>query len=217
MDLLKSILDFVLHLNESLAQLTHDYGAWVYGILFLIVFCQTGIVFTAFLPGDSLLFAVGALGAMGVLHPWLAGALILLAAILGDTVNYWVGHILGNYLAKKLPQVIKPDYLARTHAFFDRYGGKTIVLARLVPIVRTFAPFVAGMGGMNYSRFMWFNIAGAIMWVALCVGSGYLFGNIPVIQQHFELVMIGIVIVSLLPLAFEWMRARQADRQLPAE
>ena len=217
MEFLKRLLDIALHLNDSLTQLTQDYGPWVYGILFLIVFCETGLVVTPFLPGDSLLFAVGALGATGVLDPWLASLIMLSAAILGDTVNYWVGKLAGNYLSKNYPRIIKPEYLDQTHAFFDKYGGKTIVLARLAPFVRTFAPFVAGMGAMNYTRFMVFNVAGAVMWVGLCVGAGYVFGNIPLVRKNFELVMVGIVAVSLLPVFVEWMKARQAAPSAPAK
>ena len=215
MDFVKKLLDIALHLNESLAQLTQDYGAWVYGILFLIVFCETGLVATPFLPGDSLLFAVGALGTTGILNPGLAGGLMLAAAVLGDTVNYWVGKLAGRYLVKKYPRIIKPKYLERTHAFFDRYGGKTIILARLAPFVRTFAPFVAGMGAMNYARFMVFNVVGAVLWVGLCIGSGYCFGNLPIVKKNFELVMIGIVAVSLAPIIIEWLRARRNDPSVP--
>ena len=210
MEFAKHLLDIALHLNDFLAELTLEYGPLVYGILFLIVFCETGLVVTPFLPGDSLLFAAGALGAGGVLNPGLAAGVMLAAAILGDTVNYAVGKTAGAYLVKNYPRLIKPQHLDRTHAFFERFGGKTIVLARMVPFVRTFAPFVAGMGAMNYTRFMFFNVVGAVLWVSLCVGSGYWFGNIAVVKKHFELVLIGIVAVSLLPVVVEVLRARRA-------
>lgn len=215
MELLKQALDVILHLQDHLFQLTQDYGGWVYGILFLIIFCETGLVVTPFLPGDSLLFAVGALAAdpKSGLNVWAAGALMVVAAILGDTVNYWVGRFAGEQLARRFPRVIKPAYLAKTNEFFERYGGKTIVLARFVPIVRTFAPFVAGSGAMNYSRFMLFNVAGALLWVVLILPAGWFFGNIPVVKKNFELVVLGIIFVSVLPMVFEVWKARRARPQ----
>ncbi len=212
MELLKQLIEVILHLQDHLFQLTQDYGGWVYGLLFLIIFCETGLVVTPFLPGDSLLFAVGALAAdpKSGLNIWIAGGLMVIAAILGDTVNYWIGRYAGEHLARRFPRVIKPAYLAKTNEFFERYGGKTIVLARFVPIVRTFAPFVAGSGAMNYSRFMLFNVVGALLWVVLILPAGWFFGNIPIVKKNFELVVIGIIVVSVLPVVFELWKARRA-------
>jgi membrane-associated protein len=215
MDLLKQLIDFVLHLQEHLYQLTQDYGRWVYGILFAIIFCETGLVITPFLPGDSLLFAVGALAAdpASGLNLWLASGLIFLAAVLGDTANYSIGKFAGERLARRFPRIIKQKHLDVTNEFFQKYGGKTIILARFVPIVRTFAPFVAGSGAMDYRRFMIFNIVGAALWVGLIVPAGWFFGNIPVVKENFEIVVIGIIIVSILPMIYEiWKSRRIAER-----
>jgi len=212
MDFLKQALDVVLHLSDHLYELTRSQGPWVYGILFLIIFCETGLVITPFLPGDSLVFAVGAVAANpeSGLNVWLAGLLMLVAAILGDTANYWIGRYAGNRLVAAFPRLIRREYLDRTHAFFEKYGPKTIVLARFVPIVRTFAPFVAGMGAMTYSRFMTFNVVGAVLWIGLILPVGWYFGNIPIVKKNFELVVVGIIGVSLLPIAFEVWKARKA-------
>jgi len=208
MDTIKQVLDLFLHLQEHLHHLTRDHGAWVYGILFLIIFAETGLVVTPILPGDSLLFAVGAIAANpeSGLNVWVAGAVIFIAAFIGDTVNYSIGKFAGAALSKKYPRLIKPEYLAKTHEFFERYGGKTIILARFVPIVRTFAPFVAGSGAMDYRRFMMFNVVGAVAWVALLVPAGWFFGNLPWVKKNFELVVLGIVFVSVLPMAVEILR-----------
>lgn len=213
MELLKQLLDFVLHLQEHLHQLTKDYGPWVYGILFAIIFCETGLVVTPFLPGDSLLFAVGALAAdpASGLNLWVASGLIFVGAVLGDTVNYSVGKFAGEWLARRFPRIIKQKHLDVTNEFFEKYGGKTIILARFVPIVRTFAPFVAGSGAMNYRRFMAFNVVGAGLWVVLIVPAGWFFGNIPVVKENFELVVIGIIVVSVLPMVYEIWKARQTQ------
>lgn len=216
MDLLKQLIDFVLHLQEHLHQLTQDYGRWVYGILFAIIFCETGLVITPFLPGDSLLFAVGALAAdpASGLNLWLASALIFVAAVLGDTANYSIGKFAGERLARRFPRLIKQKHLDVTNEFFQKYGGKTIILARFVPIVRTFAPFVAGSGAMDYRRFMIFNIVGAALWVGLLVPAGWFFGNIPVVKENFEFVVIGIIVVSILPMVFEiWKSRRVAAKE----
>jgi membrane-associated protein len=214
MELLSKLLNILMHLDEYLTVLVQDYGVWVYAILFVIIFCETGLVVTPFLPGDSLLFAVGALGAAGSLDPVKAGLAMLAAAVLGDTVNYWVGKLAGQELVRLFPRLIKRKHLDRTHAFFERYGGKTIVLARFVPIVRTLAPFVAGMGTMHYRRFMVFNVTGALGWVGLIIPAGYWFGNIPIVKRNFELVVVGIIAVSMLPMLIEYLRAR---RQQPTE
>ncbi|MBM3829704.1 MAG: DedA family protein [Verrucomicrobia bacterium] len=208
MDTIKQALDLFLHLQDHLHALTREHGAWVYGILFLIIFAETGLVVTPFLPGDSLLFAVGAIAANpeSGLNVYLAGVVILVAAIIGDTVNYSVGKFAGAALSKKYPRLIKPEYLTKTHQFFERYGGKTIILARFVPIVRTFAPFVAGSGAMDYRRFMMFNVVGAVAWVVTLVPAGWFFGNLPWVKKNFELVVLGIIFVSVLPMLVEILR-----------
>jgi len=215
MDLIKQFLDIFLHLQEYLHELTQDYGKWVYGILFLIIFCETGLVVTPFLPGDSLLFAVGALAAdpASGLNIWIASGLIFVAAVLGDTVNYSVGKFAGEKLAIKFPRIIKQKHLDVTNEFFEKYGGKTIILARFVPIVRTFAPFVAGSGAMNYRRFMVFNVVGAFLWVVIIVPAGWFFGNIPIVKENFEFVVVGIIVVSVLPMVYEIWKARQVKKR----
>ncbi|MGE3312091.1 MAG: DedA family protein [Limisphaerales bacterium] len=215
MDALRNLLDIVLHLNRHLAEMVADYGPWVYGILFLIVFCETGLVVTPFLPGDSLLFAAGALAATGSLNLGLVIGLLLVAAVLGDTVNYAIGRMSGEGLQHRFPRVVRKEYLDRTHAYFEKYGGKTIVIARFVPIVRTFAPFVAGAGHMSYRYFMVNNVIGAILWVVLCSVAGYFFGNLPFVKNNFSAVILGIIIVSILPAVFEVLRERRRTRSLP--
>ena len=213
MDWLKQLIDIVLHLQEHLHEMTQDYGGWVYGILFVIIFCETGLVVTPFLPGDSLIFAVGALAAdpASGLNLWIGGGIIFIAAVLGDTVNYSIGKFAGESLARRFPRVIKQKHLDVTNEFFEKYGGKTIILARFVPIVRTFAPFVAGSGAMNYRRFMFFNVTGAALWVGLILPAGWFFGNIPIVKSNFELVVIGIIVVSVLPMVFEIWKARRVQ------
>ncbi len=214
MEILKHLLDFVLHLDKHLRPIIQEYGAWTYLILFAIVFCETGLVVTPFLPGDSLLFAAGAFAANGSLSIWVLVGILIVAAVLGDTVNYWVGHFLGHRLLNsKRFRVIKPEHLAYTHEFYEKYGGKTIILARFVPIVRTFAPFVAGLGSMSYGRFMSYNVIGGVAWVLICTVAGYLFGNLPVVQENFSLVVLMIIVLSLLPAVWEIWRARQAGRR----
>lgn len=214
MDVLRKLIDIVLHLNEHLAEMVAEYGPWVYGILFLIVFCETGLVITPFLPGDSLLFAAGALAATGALDLGIVIGLLTVAAILGDGVNYWIGRVSGEGLQHRFPRIVRREYLERTHAFFERYGGKTIIIARFVPIVRTFAPFVAGAGEMSYRRFMLYNAVGGVLWVVLCSVAGYFFGNLQIVQKNFSLVILGIIVVSVLPAVYEgvreWRRSRAA-------
>lgn len=207
---MKEVLDLFLHLQDHLQEFTRNHGAWVYALLFLIIFCETGLVVTPFLPGDSLLFALGAIAAdaSSGLNVWVASLVVLVAAILGDTVNYWIGRRFGDWLMKKFPRIVKQEHLDKTSEFFVRYGGKTIILARFVPIVRTFAPFVAGSGSMEYSRFMFFNVIGAILWVVLILPAGWFFGSIPAVKEHFELVVIGIVGISVLPIAIEFLRSK---------
>ena len=206
MDALRQLFDIVLHLNRHLDQLVADYGVWVYGLMFLIVFCETGLVVTPFLPGDSLLFAAGALAANGRMNIGLLIGLLALAAIVGDSVNYWIGRTAGEGLQHRFPRLIRRQHLDKTHAFFERYGGKTIIIARFVPIVRTFAPFVAGAGQMTYARFMTFNVVGGILWVVLCALAGYFFGNLRIVQDNFSLVILAIIVVSMLPAVIEFLR-----------
>jgi membrane-associated protein len=214
MQILKGLLDFVLHLDKHLSPIIHEYGAWTYLLLFAIVFCETGLVVTPFLPGDSLLFAAGAFAANGSLTVWaLAGSLIA-AAILGDTANYWIGHFLGHRLLNGRRRLIKPEHIAYTHEFFEKYGGKTVIIARFVPIVRTFAPFVAGLGSMSYGRFMSYNVVGGSAWVLLCTFAGYWFGNLPFVQKNFSLVVLAIIFLSLLPGVWEIWQARKRARGL---
>ena len=212
--MLASLIDFVLHIDQHLIELTQTYGLWIYAILFLIVFCETGLVVTPFLPGDSLLFAAGAVAALGGMNVHIAAALLLAAAVIGDAVNFAIGKYFGEKLfAKPDSRVFKREYLDKTHAFYEKYGGKTIILARFVPIVRTFAPFVAGMGNMHYGRFIRYNIIGALMWVGLLTYAGYFFGELPVVKNNFGLVVIGIIVVSVLPIAIEMFRAKFGARQ----
>jgi membrane-associated protein len=210
-----NLIDFVLHFDRYLLVFVQQYGAWVYGILFVIVFAETGLVVTPFLPGDSLLFAVGALSATGVLNPWLCFGLLIGAAILGDAVNYSVGRRIGPRLLGVgdgpafTHRLINAEHVKRAHEFFERHGGKAVVLARFVPIVRTFLPFVAGAAEMTASSFLFYNIMGGIGWVTICMGAGFLFGNVPIIKENFTLVTIGIVIVSILPMVFEVLKHRR--------
>ena len=207
---MNEILDLFLHLPDHLGEFIRNYGMLIYGLLFLIVFCETGLVVTPFLPGDSLLFAIGALAAdpTSNLNIWIAAVVLLVAAILGDTVNYWIGRRFGGWMMRKFPRIVKPAHIERTNAFFVRYGGKTIIIARFVPIVRTFAPFVAGTGEMNYRRFMSFNVIGAFLWVGLILPAGWFFGNIPIVKKNFEFVVLGIIIISILPMVWELARAK---------
>jgi membrane-associated protein len=221
MDVLMQLVDVFLHVDDHLLRLVADYGAWVYAILFLIVFCETGLVVTPFLPGDSLLFAAGALAAAGQASGGGEGLsvlflmpLLIVAAVLGDAVNFMVGTLVGpGFLEKEKVRFIKKAHLEKTQRFYEKYGGKTIILARFVPIVRTFAPFVAGIGRMNYGRFATFNVVGAIAWVVICVMAGFLFGELPFVKKNFELVVLGIIFVSVLPIAVEiakgWLEARK--------
>jgi membrane-associated protein len=210
MDFLYSIIDVFLHLDKHLDQVMLEYGTWTYLILVLIIFCETGLVVTPFLPGDSLLFAAGAIAGRGTLDPWLLFGLLTTAAIVGDNVNYWVGRFLGpRVLTNENSRIFKKAYLDKTHAYFEKYGGKTIIIARFVPIIRTFAPFVAGLGCMTYSRFMSYNVIGGVAWVLICVLAGYFFGNLPFVKQNFSLVILAIIVISVMPAVFEVWRARR--------
>jgi membrane-associated protein len=213
------VIDFFLHFDRHLLELVGAYGRWVYALLFAIVFAETGFVVTPFLPGDSLLFATGALAATGALNPWLAAGLLVAAAFTGNLVNYTVGRIVGPRVfsaaddARISHKLLNREHLQRAHAFFEQYGGKAVVLSRFVPIVRTFLPFVAGAASMPPAAFGLYNLMGAVGWVSLCVGAGVLFGNVPVVKQNFSLVTIGIVVVSLLPMAVEFLRHRGRSGQ----
>jgi membrane-associated protein len=209
MELLKALFEIVMHLDKHLDLLIRDYGIWTYGILFFIIFLETGFVITPFLPGDSLLFAGGTFVALGSLDArWLIISLSI-AAIAGDTVNYWIGYMVGPKVFKKeKSRFLNKEYLYRTHRFYEKYGGKTIILARFIPIIRTFAPFVAGIGSMTYRHFILYNISGGIAWVVIFVLGGYLFGNIPVVKQNFSMAIFVIIILSILPGIIEFLRHR---------
>jgi len=208
MEFILSILQFFLHIDAHLSQIIQDYGIWTYVILFAIIFAETGFVVTPFLPGDSLIFAAATFAGLGLLNPWLLFGLLALAGILGDSVNYAIGHTIGPRVFREDVRFLKREYLDRTHAFYEKYGGKTIILARFIPIIRTFAPFVAGVGAMTYPRFVLFNVIGGLLWVALFTSLGYFFGNIPTVQRNFTLVILGIVFISILPPVLEFLRQR---------
>jgi membrane-associated protein len=208
---IREFIDLFLHIDAHLEPLLTQYGGLVYLILFVIIFCETGLVVTPFLPGDSLLFAAGALAAAtGALNPVLLFIILAVAAIAGDTANYFIGHFLGHKIFEMKLPFVKKEYLDRTHEFYEKYGGKTIILARFVPIVRTFAPFVAGVGSMTYSRFITYNIVGGVIWIALFVFGGYLIGNFPLIKDNFSIVTVLIILISVTPIAIELVRNRRA-------
>jgi membrane-associated protein len=213
MDLLLKVVDFVLHVDVYLAEIISRYGAWTYGLLFLVIFMETGFVVTPFLPGDSLIFAAATFAGRGALNPWLLFLLMAVAAVAGDTVNYWIGHAVGAKAYSGEVRWIKKEYMERTHRFFEKHGGKTIFLARFVPIIRTFAPFVAGVGKMSYGYFATWNVVGGITWVALFTLAGFFFGNIPFVQENFELVIIAIIVISVIPAVLEWWKARREMRK----
>ena len=206
MDIANQLLDIFLHLDKHLASIVGQYGIFTYAILFLIIFMETGFVVTPFLPGDSLLFAVGALAASDVFNIALIYALLLTAAILGDTVNYWIGKVVGTKVFEKDHRLIKKEYLIKTQKFYEKHGGITIIIARFIPIIRTFAPFVAGVGTMEYRKFISYNIIGAFLWVTLFLLGGFFFGNIPIVKEHFEIVVLGIIIISVLPIVYEYTK-----------
>ncbi len=212
MDLLQWLFDFVVHIDVHLKALIAQFGGWTYAILFAVIFFETGVVFTPILPGDSLLFAAGMFAAQRSLNAHLLFLLLSVAAIIGDSANYSIGRYFGRWLLARHPRVFKPEYMDKTHAYFEKYGGATIIIARFVPIVRTFAPFVAGMGAMTYTKFILYNVIGGVAWVALCVYAGYFLGNIPIIQHNFEKVILVIVFLSILPGIIEFLRHRAAAR-----
>lgn len=217
---MQAAIDFILHIDDHLFELARTYGSWVYGGIFLIVFAETGLVVTPILPGDSLLFAAGALCGAGLLNPAIMAAVLLAGAILGDAVNYSVGRSLGPRVfsahdqSSRLHRLLNREHLEKAHAFFEKHGGKAIVIARFVPIVRTFVPFVAGAGYMTYTSFAFYNVAGAVLWVASCFGLGYLFGNIPIVKQNFSAVALLIIFISVLPVVWEFIKARRPKGQL---
>lgn len=214
MEFFAQFIDIFLHLNKHMDTVIQDYGTWVYAILFLIVFCETGLVVTPFLPGDSLLFAAGAFAALGKLDLGLIFVLLMVAAVIGDALNYWIGSKLGPKVFQKEDSFFfKRSYLDKTQAFYEKYGGKTIIIARFVPIVRTFAPFVAGIGSMKYRQFLLYNVIGAFLWITICTFAGYFFGNIPVVQKNFELVILGIIFISVLPMGFEFLKSRAEKKR----
>ncbi len=217
MDIILKIVDFILHVDVYLSDIIAQYGAWTQALLFLIIFMETGVVVTPFLPGDSLIFAAATFAARGALNPWVLFISLAIAAIAGDTVNYWIGHRVGAKAYTGEVKWIKKEYMERTHVFFEKQGGKTIFLARFVPIIRTFAPFVAGVSRMPYGFFIRWNIIGGIVWVAIFTLLGYFFGNIPFVQHNFELVIIAIIIISLVPAVMEGLKARKEFQKPKAE
>jgi len=217
MDLVKQLVDVFLHLDRHLAEVIRDYGTFTNVILFGIVFCETGLVVTPFLPGDSLLFTAGALAALGSLDVWVLFLTLALAAILGDTANYWIGKKIGPRAFDGSIRFFKQDHLRKTEAFYEKHGKKTIILARFVPIIRTFAPFVAGVGSMNYGVFLAYNVIGGALWVAICVFSGYFFGNIAAVKKNFSLVILAIIFVSTLPILWEAWKARRRQAGMRKE
>ena len=205
--------DFFLHLDKHMGEIISNYGTTTYVIIFLVVFCETGLVVTPFLPGDSLLFALGSFAAIGALSLPMVMILLFIAAVLGDTVNYWVGNKLGKHLLARKSRFVNPAHVERTHEFFERYGGKTIIIARFVPIIRTFAPFVAGLGAMTYKKFIFYNVSGAALWVGSICLAGYFFGNIPVIKNNFSFVVLAIIFISILPGIIEFIRIYRNKRR----
>lgn len=216
MEFLKTFVDYFLHLDVHLGELLRTYGSWTYGILFLIVFVETGVVIMPLLPGDSLLFAAGTFAALGDLNPWVLNLILVVAAVLGDGVNYHIGKAIGPRAFSGNIRFLKKEYLEQTQAFYDKHGGKTIILARFIPIIRTFAPFVAGIGTMTYPRFLAYNVIGAVAWVTSFVWIGYAFGNIPAVKERFSLVILGIIFVSVLPIGLELLKGWRAGRQRSA-
>jgi len=210
MDFLHTVVDLFLHLDKHLGVILETYGTWTYAILGAVIFCETGLVATPFLPGDSLLFAAGAFAALGSLDVGILLVLVPAAAIAGDNVNYWIGRRVGPRVFTDKVRWLKREHLLRTQAFYDRHGGKTIVLARFIPIVRTFSPFVAGIGAMPYRRFLAYSVFGGFLWVGIFVPAGYFFGNLPVVKENFSLVILGIIVVSVLPLVIEVWKHRRA-------
>ena len=216
MEIILQIVDFIVHIDVHLAQIIQDYNTWTYGILFAIVFAETGFVVTPFLPGDSLIFAAATFAAKGALNPWVIFITITTAGIIGDGVNYSIGHYIGPRVFSEDVRFLKREYLDKAHDFFEKHGGKAVVLARFMPIVRTFVPFVAGAGSMTYSKFVVYNVIGAVAWVGLFTTLGYFFGTIPAVEENFTFVIFAIIILSILPPIFEAVRERNKSKQLEA-
>ncbi|GAB1232335.1 DedA family protein [Ferrigenium sp. UT4] len=215
MELLSGLIDIVLHLDAHLLALVQEYGMWVYAILFFIIFAETGLVVAPFLPGDSLLFVIGALCGMGSLQLEVALPLLVLAAFMGDNTNYWIGRLLGlRLLNRASPRLIKPEHLEKTHAFYAKHGGKTVIFARFLPIIRTFAPFVAGIGTMDYRKYVMFSITGGVSWIGSLILAGFFFGNIPVIKENLTLMILVIVVISFIPAFVEFVRQRRNRRNV---
>lgn len=208
-EIIKDLVDLFLHIDKNLIAVVASYGGWSYLILFLIIFMETGLVVTPFLPGDSLIFAAGAISAMGSLSIYWLTALLIGAAFIGDTVNYWIGHFIGPRAFEGKNKLLKKEHLLKAQHFYEKHGGKAIVLARFVPIVRTFAPFVAGVGKMNYGKFLYFNIVGGILWVTSFLFAGFFFGNLPVVKENFHNVIIVIILISVLPMGWEWYKSKK--------
>jgi membrane-associated protein len=206
MEFLGNFIDIFLNLDKYLFSLVNDYRNWTYLILFIVIFCETGLVITPFLPGDSLLFTAGAIAALGVLNIWLLVLILIIAAFMGDTANYSIGKLLGEKVYSKNYKLIKKEHLIKTHIFYEKYGGKTIIIARFIPIIRTFAPFIAGVGKMTYSKFMLYNIIGGILWVIICSFSGYFFGNMSIVKNNFSIVVLAIILISLMPMVVEYLK-----------
>jgi membrane-associated protein len=217
MTLINWFIDFVLHMDKHLPQIVNDIGPWIYVVLFIIIFIETGLVVTPFLPGDSLLFAAGAVAATTSMNIWVLLVLMAIAAVLGDTANYWIGHYLGPKVFSQDSRWFKREYLDRTHAFYEKHGGKTILLARFIPIIRTFAPFVAGIGRMSYGYFISYNVFGGILWTSLFLGAGYFFGNLSFVKENFSLVIIAIILISLLPAVIEYIKGRSKPKAAALE
>jgi len=216
MEIIGQLIDFILHLDRHLGHLIQQFGFWTYFILFFVIFLETGFVVTPFLPGDSLLFAAGAFAAIGSLNPLVLFIVLAAAAILGDTANYWIGHFVGpRVFHKEKSRFFRREYLDRTHEFYEKYGAETIIIARFVPIIRTFAPFVAGIGRMSYARFLSYNVIGGLLWVALFVFGGYFFGNVPFIKRNFSLVIIAIILISLIPAIHEFWKQKRKKKIIP--
>jgi membrane-associated protein len=213
MSTLRFLLDFFLHIDKHLLDLTQQYGVWTYALLFLVLFMETGFVVTPFLPGDSLLFAAGSLAALGAFNIWFLLIMCIVAAFLGDTVNYWIGHFLGEKLFEKENFLLKKSYLKKAQDFYAKHGGFAIVLARFVPIVRTFAPFVAGMSKMKYPQFLAYNLVGGVAWVSLFLLAGNFFGNIPFVKHNFHYVMVVIVLISVVPILLETIQLRREQKK----
>ncbi|HKI64758.1 MAG TPA: DedA family protein [Burkholderiales bacterium] len=211
MEIIAALWDIAVHLDRHLAAFLAQHGAWVYALLFAVVFCETGLVVTPFLPGDSLLFVAGAVAATGGIDARVVAATLVAAALCGDNVNYWIGRWIGPHVFRS-PDArwFNPRHLARTEAFYERHGGKAVVIARFVPIVRTYVPFVAGVGRMGYPRFLAFSIGGALLWVVSLIAAGYFFGNLPLVKNNLTLAILGVIALSLLPIGFEWLRHRRA-------